>query len=280
MAGQLPRGLDALDELAGAIADHADPSVRVVLGGRVKHMTTAMNEVLGVHFREVSASRGVGKSRALHSGAPIPGAGAPWPRRAAHEGLTIVAHGAAFAGTGLDIGTRSMLEHLGDMPYAECVIDLGCGTGVLAASYALARPEARVIATDRSAAAVASASATCRANGVSDRVRVVRDDGLSSQPDGSADLVLLNPPFHSGAGHEPHRTAPVRRCGARAPRGRRAVDRVEQSPAVPTAARPHRRTHPAGRARPPIHGDRLRTPVGWMPWQRSGPSVARCAACS
>ena len=199
VAGQLPRGLDALDELAGAIADHADPSVRVVLGGRVKHMTTAMNEVLGVHFREVSASRGVGKSRALHSGAPIPGAGAPWPRRAAHEGLTIVAHGAAFAGTGLDIGTRSMLEHLGDMPYAECVIDLGCGTGALAASYALARPEARVIATDRSAAAVASASATCRANGVSDRVRVVRDDGLSSQPDRSADLVLLNPPFHSGA---------------------------------------------------------------------------------
>ncbi|MFZ4079344.1 MAG: class I SAM-dependent methyltransferase, partial [Microbacteriaceae bacterium] len=32
-----------------------------------------------------------------------------------------------------------------------------------------------------------------------DRVTVVRDDGLSRQPDDSADLILFNPPFHSGA---------------------------------------------------------------------------------
>ena len=51
----------------------------------------------------------------------------------------------------------------------------------------------------RSAAAVASARATAAANGVGDRVRVVRDDGLGGQPDDSADLVLLNPPFHSDA---------------------------------------------------------------------------------
>jgi len=199
VVGQLPRGLDALDELAGVLADHADPSVRVVLGGRVKHMTPAMNDVLGVHFAEVHASRGSGKSRALRASAPISGAGAPWPRRAEHQGLTIVAHGAAFAGTGLDVGTRFLLEHLDDMPHAEYVIDLGCGNGAIAASHARARPHARVVATDRSAAAVASASATCRANGVADRVRVVRDDALSAQPDGSADLVLLNPPFHSDA---------------------------------------------------------------------------------
>ena len=44
---QLPRSLDALDEIAGLVADHADPEVVVVAGGRVKHMTTAMNDVLG-----------------------------------------------------------------------------------------------------------------------------------------------------------------------------------------------------------------------------------------
>jgi 16S rRNA (guanine1207-N2)-methyltransferase len=62
----------------------------------------------------------------------------------------------------------------------------------------VARPEVQVIASDQSAAAVASASATAVANGVADRVTVVRDDGLSSQPDASADLVVLNPPFHIG----------------------------------------------------------------------------------
>jgi len=34
---------------------------------------------------------------------------------------------------------------------------------------------------------------------VSDRVAAVRDDGLQSQPDGSAQLIVLNPPFHIGA---------------------------------------------------------------------------------
>lgn len=197
--GHLPRGLDALDEIAGAIADHADPSVRVVLGGRVKHMTTTMNDALRLHFRDVRASRGVSKSRALHASAPIAGAGSPWPRCAARDGLTIVAHGAAFAGTGLDIGTRFLLTFLEDMPDAEYAVDLGCGTGAIATSYALARPNARVLATDRSAAAVDSAAATASANGVADRVQVVRDDGLLAQPDASADLVMLNPPFHSGA---------------------------------------------------------------------------------
>ncbi|MET0922892.1 MAG: hypothetical protein ABWY47_07145, partial [Xanthobacteraceae bacterium] len=47
---QLPRGLDALDEIAAAIAAHADPDVVVVAGGRIKHMTPAMNDVLGEHF--------------------------------------------------------------------------------------------------------------------------------------------------------------------------------------------------------------------------------------
>jgi len=79
------------------------------------------------------------------------------------------------------------------------VLDLGCGTGALAVSYALAHPEARVTATDRSAAAVASARATAAANGVADRVTVTHDDAASEVPDASVDVVLLNPPFHLGA---------------------------------------------------------------------------------
>jgi ATP-dependent Clp protease ATP-binding subunit ClpA len=79
------------------------------------------------------------------------------------------------------------------------IIDFGCGTGVLAVQLARLRPTAQVVATDQSAAAVRSANATVRANDVADRVRVVQDDGLSSQADNSADLIVFNPPFHSGA---------------------------------------------------------------------------------
>ncbi len=79
------------------------------------------------------------------------------------------------------------------------MIDFACGTGVIAAALALRHPDLRVLATDQSAAAVASAMATARANGVEGRVEVVRDDMLGGQADGGASFIALNPPFHSGS---------------------------------------------------------------------------------
>lgn len=199
---QLPRSLDALDEIASLVAAHAHPEVVLVAGGRVKHLTTGMNDVLARSFGEVRASLARQKSRALHASGPRPGVVVGWPHEARHDdlGLTVVAHGAAFAGTAIDIGTRALLDVLGGaLPGARDVVDLGCGTGVLATSVALQRQEARVTATDQSAAAVASARATAVANGVAERVAVVRGDAGDALPDGSADLVLLNPPFHVGA---------------------------------------------------------------------------------
>lgn len=183
--------------------------------------------------------------------------------------LVVVAHGAAFAGTTLDIGTRALLDVLDGLvravlaqrrgtvdgaepsgstawsrrpaatttgptsttsdaaapaaanpaasasaaspPAASAsaasasaaaplrVLDLGCGTGVLATVVALRVPDASVVATDRSAAAVLSAAATADANGVGDRVTTLRDDAAASVPDGSVDIVVCNPPFHVGA---------------------------------------------------------------------------------
>jgi 16S rRNA (guanine1207-N2)-methyltransferase len=55
-----------------------------------------------------------------------------------------------------------------------------------------------VYASDQSAAAVASTRETVAANGVADRVEVVRDDLLSSRADGSTSFIALNPPFHVG----------------------------------------------------------------------------------
>lgn len=222
---QLPRSLSELDELAGAISRFAAPDVTVFGGGRIKHMTMAMNEVLGRHFRTLRVSPARQKSRVLIAAEPItsvPIAGVPlgsvpiasvpiagepdWPRSQHHAdlGLTVCAHGAAFAGTTIDIGTRYLLEFLDRMkPDAtsanDLAIDLGCGTGVLAAALALRRPQLRVLATDQSAAAVASARATMHSNSVADRVTVVRDDALGSQSDASAELIMLNPPFHIGS---------------------------------------------------------------------------------
>lgn len=199
---QLPRGLDELDEQLAAIARYADPEVTVVAGGRIKHLTPTMNPVMLRYFDSLDVSRAKQKSRGFVLRQPR-AVTEPWlPRTEFHAdlGLWVAAHGAVFAGTSVDNGTRLLLKALtaADVT-AGTAIDLGCGTGVLAAELARSKPGMRVIATDQSAAAVASATLTAQLNGLADRIEVVRDDGLESQPSGSADLIVLNPPFHIGS---------------------------------------------------------------------------------
>ncbi|WP_104054172.1 MULTISPECIES: methyltransferase [unclassified Arthrobacter] len=204
---RLPRSLDALEQIAALIAAYAAPDVVVYAGGRLKHMTTAMNGVLGRWFGYVTAGLARQKSRVLTVSGPLPAAVQPanrFPLAQRHDvglpaPLELRAHGAAFAGAALDIGTRFLLPHLAGARQAQTAVDLGCGTGAIAAYLALTRPSLRVIATDQSAAAVASATATMAANRVADRVEVRRDDALSGMPDRSAELIVLNPPFHIGA---------------------------------------------------------------------------------
>ena len=198
---QLPRSLEELDDIAGAIARYADPAVVVYSAGRIKHMSLSMNEVLAKYFDTVDVTRAQQKSRGLIARSPREITDPPAPRTQFHAdlGLHVVATGSVFAGTKVDIGTRALLAVLDQIdPAAETAIDLGAGTGILAAALAKKRPGLRVIATDQSAAAVASATATVKANGLEDQVSVVRDDGLSSQPDESADVIVVNPPFHIG----------------------------------------------------------------------------------
>ena len=196
---QLPRSLAELEEIADAVARYAAPDVVLLAGGRVKHMSLGMNAVLARYFEDVQPQLARQKSRLLLARRPKPAPAAPpFPVTETNQelALAVCARGAVFAGTGLDIGTRFLLDFLPQMPHAAHAIDLGCGTGILAAMYARANPAARVTATDRSAAAVDSALATARANGLAGRIDVLQDDAMSALPDASADLILLNPPFH------------------------------------------------------------------------------------
>ncbi|MGK0722354.1 class I SAM-dependent methyltransferase [Leucobacter sp. W1478] len=203
---QLPRGLAALDEIAQLVARHTHPEVTLLAGGRIKHMSHGMNAVLARSFGEVSAGLGWRKSRLLTASRPRPVAelGANrFPVWGSDPDLSfrIAAFGATFGGATLDHGSRLLLRTLRDaLPTSSHrVVDLGCGNGVLATATALALPGTDVIATDQSAAAVAATRLTAKAAGVGDRVAIHRADATEAVPDGWADLILLNPPFHSGA---------------------------------------------------------------------------------
>ncbi|MBT2594798.1 class I SAM-dependent methyltransferase [Arthrobacter sp. ISL-72] len=199
---QLPKTLAELAEMADAVARYAAPHTVLFAGGRIKHMSLGMNTVLQRRFSDVQPQLARQKSRVLvaRNAPPVTGE-PPFPvvDRISELDLTVCARGAVFAGTKLDIGTRFLLRFLPDMPSAENVVDLGCGTGILAAMYARSHPGSAVTATDQSAAAVDSARATAEANGLAGQVTVLQDDAMDSVPDGSADLILLNPPFHLGA---------------------------------------------------------------------------------
>jgi 16S rRNA (guanine1207-N2)-methyltransferase len=208
---QLPASLAELQEVAEQVARAAADDVVLLAGGRVKHMTRAMNDVLAAELTEVRATLARQKSRVLVASGVRPerrDAPSTFPTTATltdpalraaagTASVAVAAHGGTFAGAALDHGTRFLLTTADRWPADVAdAVDLGCGTGLLAAVLALRSPAARVVATDRSAAAVASARATARANGVGDRVVVVRDDAGEGLADASADLVVLNPPFH------------------------------------------------------------------------------------
>jgi 16S rRNA (guanine1207-N2)-methyltransferase len=203
---RLSKSNDRLDEVARAVARYAALDVVLLCGGVTKHMNLSQNDVLRRYFGDVTASRGRGKSRLLVAQDPLRAAATradatnPWPRSVHNDGLgmTIVAHGGVFAGTSLDQGTRVLLDAMDDaVPSARTIVDLGCGNGVIAAAVARRRPAVKVVATDVSSIAVASTRATAEANGVADRVRVVRTDAGDELDEGSAQLVLCNPPFHA-----------------------------------------------------------------------------------
>jgi 16S rRNA (guanine1207-N2)-methyltransferase len=194
---RLPKSLEQLDDIARSIAAWASPDVRVFAGARLKYMTRAMNEVLAKSFDRVDVTLARQKSRVLIASGPR-AMEPPVAARVFNDELDlwVGSVGGVFAGTALDIGTRAMLETFGDLPSYETAIDLGCGTGILAAYLKHRSPSARVIASDASAVAVAAARETMAANDLD--VEVVREDSLASQANASADLVVLNPPFHDG----------------------------------------------------------------------------------
>lgn len=202
--GRLSPAVSAVEDLAERLAAVVPEEARVVLGGRVKHMTLSQNQALARSFGTVSASRGRQKSRVLH--AADPRSGTPrWPRRTVLDEpalggpLTLHGRGAVFAEGRLDAGTRLLLQSLDRVVTGtgagRDALDLGSGSGVLAVW--LARRGFRTRALDVSAAAVSATRLTAGADGL--EVDASWADGLAEVSPETVDLLVSNPPFHDGA---------------------------------------------------------------------------------
>lgn len=199
----MPRGRDVLGEQVAAVAAVADPGAKLFAGGRIKHMSRGMNEVLSAHFTHLDVSLARQKSRVLT--ASIPRDEQPdsnFPATATHQvrntAFTLVAGAGTFGAARLDPGTRLLLENLPNLSTHDTLIDLACGNGSIGIFAALQYPSLRVDASDHSASAVASTLAAAQRNDLGQRITAVQDDALSRLPAQSATLITLNPPFHIG----------------------------------------------------------------------------------
>lgn len=147
---------------------------------------------------EVVAREGGWRLTALRG--PRPGAAGvdPWTAFEAPDGPARAIAG-TFAAEKVDPGTRVLLAVLaaraaegGAAP--ERLLDLGCGSGLLART-GLAAGALAVVAVDDDLAAVRSAAATLGADA---RAQVVHADLTAGLAEAAFDAVWCNPPFHVG----------------------------------------------------------------------------------
>ncbi|MGW0562402.1 methyltransferase [Streptomyces sp. NPDC003016] len=221
---RVPKSLALLEDQLHRLAPHVHAGTVVVGTGMVKEIHTSTLRLFERILGTTRTSLAVRKARLIFC-TPDPGLARgndPWPYSYALpsdvgvvSGLTVTNHAGIFCAERLDIGTRFFLRHLPERRGPERVVDLGCGNGVVGTAAALANPEAEVLFVDESFQAVASAQATFRANaGADSKAEFLVGDGLSGVPEGTVDLVLNNPPFHS---HQATTDATARRMftGAR-----------------------------------------------------------------
>ena len=204
----LPKGGEAIERALSRLGRLVEPGGRVLVVGPKKSAIASSRPLAERYLGAREASR-AGRHAKLFayrrgSEAPPPFDGErrftvdAWERRVA-----VVSLPGVFSHGRLDDGTGVLLAEW-EPPDVATALDLGCGSGVLAAALRLARPDARVDAADVRAEALEATRRTLAANGLAaDGAggEVVASDVFSDLP-GRWDLVLTNPPFHRGAdGH-------------------------------------------------------------------------------
>ncbi|GAA2749353.1 methyltransferase [Kitasatospora cinereorecta] len=204
---RVPKSLALLEDQLHRLAPSLHPGTVVVGTGMVTEIHTSTLKLFEQLVGPTRTSLAVRKARLIFA-TPDPELvrpANPWPHGyrlptgvGAVSGRPVVNHAGVFCAERLDIGTRFLLEHLPERRDAARVVDLGCGNGVVGTAAALGNPAADLLFVDESFQAVASAEATFRENLGPDRAAEFRvGDGLAGVPDGCADLVLNNPPFHT-----------------------------------------------------------------------------------
>jgi len=123
----------------------------------------------------------------------------PYPTQYRFDGFgqMLCNHAGVFSRERLDSGTSRLLAQVPAGATAQHIVDLGCGNGVVGLVAAQRNPAATLTFVDESFRAVASAEHNWQTLFGNSRSAVFEvGDSLTPVANGSADVILCNPPFH------------------------------------------------------------------------------------
>ena len=198
---KIPKSLALLEYQLHQLRPALDQDSIIMGAGMSKHIHKSTLQLFEHIVGPVHTSLARKKARLIHCrlDASANPEGNPWPKQYQLENtaFTISNHANVFSSGRLDIGSRFFLQHLPRLDGAGHIIDLGCGNGVVGLMAAHINPQAELMFVDESYMAVASAETNFNAAfGKTAKAEFRVNDGLEQMPADSADLILLNPPFH------------------------------------------------------------------------------------
>ncbi len=162
------------------------------LAGMAKHMPVAWLQWLEAHCEHYQQYRIEKKARLIKLVKPA--SVTPKTQGYIYNGLNFSALPGVFSGNKLDIGSQSLLPHLGIIS-GGTVADIGCGNGLLSLLIKQKSPNTRVIACDDSMLAVRSAFNNAQSNNID--IEVLHSNALDKVNE-TLDWVVCNPPYHDG----------------------------------------------------------------------------------
>ena len=190
---------DLLREASQALGDAGVPEARREAGSLLSHVIGKDRTFLISHAEDIVARDDLARFREAVT------------RRASGEPLQYITGVQDFYGREFRVTTdvliprpetellvEAALEVIAHKP-APLICDVGTGSGCIAITLVCERTDARAVAVDVSAPALAVAEDNSRRHGVSDRMRFTISDCFESVDRTAFDLVVSNPPYVAAA---------------------------------------------------------------------------------
>ena len=209
---KVPKTLALLEDQLYRLRTIVGADTKVIAAGMVRHVHTntlkLFEKILGV----TTTSKAKKKARLIFCQPQLDKwsaevsdgecvATSPYPTEYMLENTShlLTNHANVFSRASLDIGSRLFIKHLPKGFSGKDIFDVGCGNGLLGLIAAEQNPGARLHFYDESYMALASARENIERAFKGAQLAVYRADNcLASANDNSADLMLINPPFHQG----------------------------------------------------------------------------------